>query len=253
MAGRFFWYELMTTDLEKSAEFFASLLEGDVLRPDDGSPTLFVAPRGTESILFALVPIEGGPAVRSHWIGYLAVEDLDHALEVVREHSGDLHALADDNPDRNPEEPRSAIVTDPTGAVVNLPQDVPMASSEELPEIGRVAWLELLTSDRPRAAAFYRELVGWEIGSPHDRPSEGVAHALFHQDRIMGLLRDQPRGSPLPPHWVFYIRVADLDDALTRVKALGGFIFEDPAQVDGGKRVIILDPTGAPVGLWAAL
>jgi predicted enzyme related to lactoylglutathione lyase len=253
MAGRFFWYEIMTTDLEKSTEFFASLFEADVLRPDDGTSTLFIAPKGTESILFALVPIEPGPAIRSHWIGYLAVDDLDRALEVVREHTGELHALADDNPERDASEPRFAIITDPTGAVVNIHQDVPMASSEELPEVGRVAWLELLTNDRPRAAAFYRELVGWEIGAPHERGDEGVAHALFHHDRIMGLLRDQPRGSPLPPHWVYYIRVADLDEAITRVKALGGFIFEDPAPVDGGRRVIVLEPTGAPVGLWAAL
>ncbi|HRE89336.1 MAG TPA: VOC family protein [Myxococcota bacterium] len=253
MAGRFFWYELMTTDLEKSAEFFASLLDGDVLRPDDGSPTLFIAPKGTESILFALIPIEAAPTIRSHWIGYLAVDDLDVALDVVREHSGELHALADDNPERDPNEPRFAIVTDPTGAVVNIHQDVPMANSEDLPEVGRVAWLELLTNDRPRAAAFYRELVGWEIGAPHDRTDEGVAHALFLNDRILGLLRDQPRGSPLAPHWTFFIRVPDLDEAITRVKALGGFVFEDPSQVDGGRRVIVLDPTGAPTGLWAAL
>ena len=253
MAGRFFWYELMTTDLEKSAVFFASLLEADVLRPDDGSPALFIAPKGTERILFALIPIEAGPGSRSHWIGYLGVDDIDQALDVVREHSGDLHALSDDNPELDPNGPRFAVATDPAGAVINIHQAVPLTASDELPEVGRVAWLELLTDDRPRAAAFYRELVGWEVGSPHERAGEGMAHALFHDERVFGLLRDQPRGSPLAPHWVHYIRVANLDEAITRAKTLGGFVFEDPAQVDGGQRAIILDPTGAPVGLWAAL
>lgn len=251
MAGRFFWHELMTTDLEKSAEFFASLLESDVLRPDDGSATLFIAPRGTESLLFGLIPIEPGP--RSHWMGYLAIEDLDRALEVVREQGGDLHAVSDEPLEGAENTGRFAVITDPTGAVLNVQEGVPVGSSDELPDLGRMAWLELLTSDRPRAAAFYRELVGWDFGAPHDRPGEGHAHAIFHEDRIFGLLRDQPRGSPLGSHWTFFIRVADLDETIGRVKALGGFVFEDPAPVDGGRRAIVLDPTGAPVGLWAAM
>jgi hypothetical protein len=253
MAGRFFWCELMTTDLTLSVEFFASLLGSDVLRPDDGSSTLFLAPKGTESLQFGFVPIEAASGARSHWIGYLAVDDLDRAIEVTRDHGGDLHVLSDDDPNRTPTDPRFAIITDPTGAVLNVHEDVPMAASDELPELGRVAWLELLTNDRPRAAAFYRELVGWEIGAPHDRTDEGVAHALFHHERVFGLLRDMPQGSPVSPHWTFFIRVDDLDKAISDAKALGGFIYEDPAAVDGGRRVIILDPTGAPVGLWAAL
>lgn len=253
MPGRFFWYELMTTDLEKSAEFFASLLDSDVLRPAEGGPMLFIAPKGTEQLQFALVPIEPGPGVRSHWIGYLAVDDVDRAVDLAREHGGDIHAFSDDDPDKPSDDPRFVIATDPTGAVLNLHQDVPVAASEDLPDLGRVAWFELLTNDRAHAAAFYRELVGWDVGAPHERGDEGVAHAFFHQDRVFGLLRDLPKGSPLGPHWTYFIRVADLDKALSDARALGGFVYEDPAQVDGGRRAIVLDPTGAPVGLWAAL
>lgn len=253
MAGRFFWYELMTTDLERSVEFFASLLGGDVLRPDDGSTTLFLAPKDTESLQFAFIPIETEGGARSHWIGYLAVDDVDRAVEVTREHGGELHALSDEDSDRLATDPRFAIVTDPTGAVLNLHEDVPVASSDDLPDLGRIAWLELLTNDRPRAAAYYRELVGWEIGAPHDRSDEGVAHALFDQERSFGLLRDLPKGSPVAPHWTCFIRVPDLDKAISDAKALGGFIYEDAASVDGGRRAIIFDPTGAPIGLWAAL
>ena len=57
MTAQFIWYELMTTDLERSAAFFAELLGGDVLRTDDVPPSYFVAPQGTESPLFGLVPV----------------------------------------------------------------------------------------------------------------------------------------------------------------------------------------------------
>jgi hypothetical protein len=253
MPGRFFWCELMTTDIERSATFFASLLDADILRPDDESPVLFVARKNSESILFGLLPIQLAPNVRSHWIGYLTVADLDRAIELTRERGGDVHVLPDD--EQGPGgEPRFAVVTDPQGAVINLHEDVPLPSPQEgLPGLGEVAWTELLTTDRYAASAFYQELVGWEPGPAHDRPEEGVAHALFQDGRVFGLLRDMPAGSPVPPHWAFYLRVPDLDAAIANARALGGFVFEDPGQVDGGRRVILLDPTGAPVTLWAAL
>jgi predicted enzyme related to lactoylglutathione lyase len=254
MAGRFFWCELMTTDIGRSAAFFASLLDADILRPDDDSPVLFVARKNTESILFALLPIEAAPNVRSHWIGYLTVPDLDRALELTRERGGDVHVLPETEDEaRISGEPRFAVITDPQGAVLNIHENVPTSMPENLPGLGEVAWYELLTSERYSSGAFYQELVGWEIGPAHERPDEGVAHALFHDGRVFGFLRDLPAGSPVPPHWAFYLRVPDLDAAIASVRALGGFMYEDPAQVDGGRRVIMLDPTGAPVTLWAAL
>jgi predicted enzyme related to lactoylglutathione lyase len=138
--------------------------------------------------------------------------------------------------------------------VINLHDQVEgRAGGEDLPDFGRLAWTELLTSDRDAATAFYQELAGWEVGPAHPRGDEGLAHALFKDGRVFGLMRDMPAGSPVPPSWVHYLRVPDLDEAIARVKALGGFKYEEPGAVDGGRRVLMVDPTGAPVALWASL
>lgn len=251
MSSQFFWFELLTVDLERSLTFWASVLDCDVARTDDESPAYFMMAKGTDSPLFGVVGIEPDEGVESHWIGYLMVADVDQAVDKTTEAGGLLHAV----PEAGEEVPhRFAIVTDPQGAVVNLHETVPgRAPGEGLPELGRLAWIELLTNDREAAAQFYRELVGWEVGPEHPRDNEGVAHALFRDGRIFGLMRDLPAGSPLPPNWAFYLRVADLDEAIERGKAAGGFMFEEPAAVDGGRRVLMREPTGALVALWASL
>jgi len=253
MAGRFFWYELNTTDLEKSASFFAGLFNCDLLQNEDDNATFFLAPTGTESPIFRLLPIKAEEGTRSHWIGFVSVDGLDAAIAKTEEAGGELHLISDNEEGRAPDDARFAVVTDPQGAVMTLYEDLPGLpdGGEGMPEVGRLAWIELLTSDRAAAAAFYRDLVGWEVGPEHARGEEGFAHALFRDGRVFGLLRDLPAGSPVPPHWVFYLRVDDLDRAVAHARALGGFMYEDPAEVDGGRRVLMLDPTGAPVALWA--
>lgn len=252
MTGQFIWYELMSTDIERSASFFAGLLDCDVLQTDDRPPAYFLAPKGTESPLFGLVPVQSGEGVRSHWIGYLMVDDLDIAVAMTEEAGGIVHALSDEQESRGEDDARFAIVTDPQGAVVNLIQKTDGEVAGVDPGFGRLAWTELLTTDRESAADFYQNLTGWQVGPEHARGEEGVAHGLFRDERIFGLLRDLPAGSPVPPNWCYYLRVPDLGEAIKLARTLGGFMYEEAAQVDGGRRVLMLDPTGAPVALWAS-
>jgi len=252
MAGQFIWYELMTTNLEQSTSFLAGLLDCDVLRTEEDMPALFLAPKGTESALFGILPMKGGVGRRSHWIGYLMVDDLDKAVAYTQEQGGTLHVLSDDEEGHDPGAPRFALMTDAQGVVMNLHETVEgPPESDDLPELGRLAWVELLTTNVEAAAEFYRNLVGWEIGPAHPRGDEGMARALINNGRTFGLLRDLPAGSPVPPHFEFYLRVPDLDRAIAHARVLKGFAYEEPADVDGGRRALMLDPTGAPVALWA--
>lgn len=252
-AGRFIWWDLMTVDIEKSAVFFAQLLGFDVLQPEDDESYLMLAPPGTEEPVFGFVPINTGEGITSHWMGYLAVPDLGAAITAAADAGATINLGLEEDPDVAAElEYQLGIITDPQGAVLGLMADPGSAPGDdnELRPVGAVAWIELLADDRQKAADFYKDLVGWEAGPEHARGEEGTAHALFHHERIFGLLRDLPKGSPVPPHWAFYLRVDDLDAAITRARELGGFMYEDPSDVDGGRRVIMLDPTGAPVALW---
>jgi predicted enzyme related to lactoylglutathione lyase len=53
-----------------------------------------------------------------------------------------------------------------------------------------------------------------------------------------------------PPHWLYYVKVDDLDAALERVKERGGQVLNGPMDVPGGDRVAqCLDPQGAAFAL----
>ncbi len=118
---------------------------------------------------------------------------------------------------------------------------------------GLIGWVDLVTTDTARAAAFYGGLFGWdatEIPTPM-----GMNYTQFSYDgkRVAGM-------GPLPPdfvaagmssHWNSYAMVADVDAVLSRVPAAGGEVAMPAMDVmDQGRMAMIADPSGATFGLW---
>lgn len=114
-----------------------------------------------------------------------------------------------------------------------------------------IAWADLTVPDADSVRDFYSEVVGWrpepvDMGGytdfnmvpPHaDQPVAGICHA---------------RGSNagLPPQWLIYLSVADLNHSLDRALALGAELLDDRRQSDGGGFCILRDPAGAVVALY---
>jgi uncharacterized protein len=66
---------------------------------------------------------------------------------------------------------------------------------------------------------------------------------------VIGAMMANPAPQP-PSHWAFYFRVADIDEALARVKDAGGQIINGPHEVPGGDwSVNGVDPQGAHFAL----
>jgi predicted enzyme related to lactoylglutathione lyase len=62
----------------------------------------------------------------------------------------------------------------------------------------------------------------------------------------------KPADMPMPPNWLYYIRVPNADEAVERVKALGGQVLNGPMDVPGGDRIAqCLDPQGAAFAVHA--
>ena len=54
----------------------------------------------------------------------------------------------------------------------------------------------------------------------------------------------------MPPAWMIYLDVDDIDAAAAKIRSLGGMIFREPADVPGtGRFAIAADPQGAAFGL----
>ncbi len=256
--GRFVWHDLMTTDVEATLEFLVGLFDLEIAAHDVAEEIqyLMLTLKGSNEALFGCVPIEAEEGQRSHWIGYLTVADFKAALADVTGAGGVVYVQPGDDDDDDDDAAglmagAAAIVTDPLGAVLS-----PYKSAEDIAElddlvpVGRIGWHELMTSDPAAATRFYGELVGWKGGDAVDRGEEGAVIPLARGGSVFGLARQSLPGSPFPPHWSVYFRVADLDATIARARELGGFIFEDPAALDSGRRAMLLDPSGAPIGVW---
>jgi predicted enzyme related to lactoylglutathione lyase len=257
--GRFVHLELLSTDLGRAVPFLTGLLDLEVVAEEEPAPSLSLAPRGLEDLVIGLAALAAGQDIASHWVAHVAVASPREVAALAADAGGAVHmspdtvrevpeALAGSGVGAPPEVAETCLIGDPRGAILAL---VTLDSGFEVaPEApGAPGWFELLTSDVAEAVAFHAEL-GWGFGALERRPGEGLAAVFGVGGVTLGLIRELPPGAPMSPLWVPFLRVPDLDRALGRVRSLGGFHFEDAADVPGGRRAIVIEPSGALVGLW---
>ncbi len=108
--------------------------------------------------------------------------------------------------------------------------------------------VELNTTDVAKAKAFYGGLFAWQL---EDMPMSTGDYTLIKvgQGTGGGIMKHPVPG--MPSAWLPYVEVDDVRAATAKVKTLGGQVMRDVAEVTGmGWFSIILDPTGAALGLW---
>ncbi|MCK4873642.1 MAG: VOC family protein [Phycisphaerales bacterium] len=129
-------------------------------------------------------------------------------------------------------------------------------SESTKPKQGTFCWTELMTRDAAAAKAFYTELIGWTTS---EMPMGGAGtYTMFTppgaKESVGGMMQmDGPEFEGLPPHWMPYIAVDDVDASAEKVKALGGSIKMPPTDIPNiGRFCVIEDPTGAVISLFTS-
>ena len=110
--------------------------------------------------------------------------------------------------------------------------------------------VELDTNDVAKAKSFYGKLFDWKM---EDMPTESGTYTLIHVgEGTGGGLMQNPMPNA-PSMWLAYVLVDDVVAATAKAKSLGGTVMKDVTEVPGmGWFSIIVDPTGAMLGLWKA-
>ena len=120
---------------------------------------------------------------------------------------------------------------------------------------GTFCWVELGTSDRPKACSFYSELLGW-ASQDQDMGDMGIYTVLTLDDgNIAGVynLTDEMAQQGVPPHWTSYVKVTSADESAEKVDELGGTVIMKPFDVPNvGRMAVAQDPTGAHFSLFQA-
>ncbi len=109
--------------------------------------------------------------------------------------------------------------------------------------------IELQTTDLKKARDFYSRLFDWKLEDAQ-MPGFGTYTMInVGEGTGGGMMASQNPGAP--SQWLSYVNVDDLASATRKAKELGAKVVADSIPVtDMGKFSIIVDPTGATLGLW---
>ncbi|HEV8269008.1 MAG TPA: VOC family protein [Thermoanaerobaculia bacterium] len=127
--GRFFWNELHTRDTAKALAFYEKVV-GFTHRAMD------MGPGGVYNVISKGGVDRGGvtthlpPDMQPHWLPYVAVEDPDETLGLVKKSGGTIHMPAEDIPGVG----RFGVLQDPTGAFLAVMKPMPNEKMKEMHE-----------------------------------------------------------------------------------------------------------------------
>ncbi len=125
-------------------------------------------------------------------------------------------------------------------------------SNETRAEIGAIGWVDLTVPNAAEVRDFYRAVVGWttsevDMGGYSDfcmnipgsgRTTAGICHA-------------RGENADIPPRWLVYLNVANLDQSLMTCAALGGKALTKVRSLGAsGRFCVIEDPAGAVAALF---
>jgi predicted enzyme related to lactoylglutathione lyase len=236
------WVDQMTTDRQATMDFYRGLFGWDyeIGAPETGYYTMALL-RGKPVAGFGQMPRDAMFSVV--WTTYFATDDVDDSLELVTANGGLVLV-----PVFEMEGPgRGAIAADPTGASFGMWEAGTHIGAYVVNEPNSVIWNELATREAERATAFYRDVFDLDLdqvpGLPYTRlqvDGHTVGGAYAMTDEVP---------AEIPPHWMTYFAVTDVDAAVVRVDELGGITVGEPEDSRFGRFATVGDPLGAPFRL----
>lgn len=115
---------------------------------------------------------------------------------------------------------------------------------------GTVVHLDLTVPDAPAIRDFYAAVADWRAEPlPMGDYDDFVMYPAAGATPVGGICHARGDNADLPPQWIVYIVVADLDASLARCTALGGAIVSGPKGEGPGRYCVVRDPAGAVAAL----
>lgn len=159
-----------------------------------------------------------------------------------------------------------AVLLDPNGAAFGLIPLVPVemvqpasdgGTADSGSAVGRIFWLDLTIADAHATRDFYSQVVGWAVQDVEmkDGDARYADYNMLGEDGIpaAGVCHARGSNAGLPPVWMIYLPVGDLEESVRRVEEEDGTVLR-AVRDSSGKCIYaaIQDPAGAVLGLTQA-
>jgi predicted enzyme related to lactoylglutathione lyase len=123
--------------------------------------------------------------------------------------------------------------------------------SNGTPEIGSMVWIDLTVPDAEGVRDFYAEVVGW---TPSEVDMGGYSDYSMNTPEsgttITGVCHARGVNEGMPPVWMPYFTVADLDASIAKCTENGGAVVVPARSLGEGRFCVVEDPAGAVAALY---
>jgi len=247
--GSFCWIELGTTDQAAAKNFYGSIFgwtPNDMPMGPGAFYTIFRLDGRDAAAGYTLRPDQVAQHVPPHWMLYIQVDKVDASAAKVPQLGGKVIVAPFDVMDAG----RMAVIADPAGAYFCLWQANRSTGTQIAQVHGTLCWADLSTPDPERAKAFYSGLSGWQL-MVGEKDTSGYLHIKNGEHFIGGVPPAAHRQPGVPPHWLAYFQVDDVDATANKAKEMGAKLFLPPMSMEGvGRMSVIADPQGAVFAIF---
>ena len=104
--------------------------------------------------------------------------------------------------------------------------------------VSKFVWHDVMTTDVDAAEDFYAKVVGWQM---KDSGMDGPRYTLLMDGERMagGIMPTPDDASDVPPMWMGYIGVDDIDAKAKELEAAGGTVHRGPQDIPGIGRFFV--------------
>ena len=246
--------DIAVPEHEHEVRFYSRVLstgEHPLWREDlmnsQGTPVIGLGARSEEN---AELPLQ--------WMPHIQVADVAASAQRALDLGGHelMHGKDDDG------NSQWAVLRDANGAAFGIIPVVPAdaippsdgAAHDAAAPVGCIAWLDLTVHDASATRDFYRQVIGWSVQDV-EMEEAGERYADYNMlggdgTSAAGVCHARGANLALPPVWMIYLPVGDLDESLRRVREEGGEIIKSTSEADGAHAyAVIRDPVGVCMAL----
>ena len=238
------WTDLWTSDVEGSRRFYGELFGWEAADPDPEFGGYFIFKRDGIDVAGGMGDMGADMPANNTWKVYLATDDITKTAEAAAANGAQIISPAMAVGDLGIQ----LVMIDPTGAHLGAWEAKEFPGFTVVLEHAAPGWFELSTRDHSQAVDFYRTVFHWDttaVGDTDEFRYTTMGDPMGGENLagIMDASGFLPDG--VPAHWSVYWEVDKVDNAVDKVRALGGAVVADAVDTPYGRLATVTDPAGA--------